>query len=168
MTIKTTAVLPALLTGVCALVGTAFAQQGPGAKPGAIPAAPDFVLSICNKSQEPFALVAIGVSIPQKGPGERPTHIQGWWKVAQGACARVGTVPGPGFIFHARTDGKVTWGGQKTVQLCVNLKDAFTGRLESFSKLPKQCPDGQVLAPFTFVQVPAGAKTHNLTLNPVR
>lgn len=163
-----------VLLCACLSGGAAVAQQGPGPGPSGPKANPglaskgtefpEFDLSVCNKSQEPMAFVAIGSRISKAGPGEHETRVQGWWKVPQGQCTKIGKLPTPGFIFHARTVGNVGWSGKIATQICVNLNDAFNATIGS-SKPATECPSGQALIPFSFVGVPSTSATFDLRLN---
>jgi uncharacterized membrane protein len=162
-----------------ACFSSAALAQAPGPSPGGKPApspgtAPspgqgvpaEFVLTVCNKTKE-LALAAVGSRIPQSGPGEHPTRVQGWWKVPPGECTNIGTLPDPGFLIHLRSARGMTasFKDRPSVPLCVNIKDAFTATVTSFKQETKQCPPEQALVTFHMFEV-GQARTYTVTLNP--
>jgi len=172
--------LSAILILVVCFSSAALAQApgpGPGSKPGpgpgtgpgpgpgtGVPA--EFVLMVCNKAKE-LAFTAVGARVPQSGPGEHPTRIQGWWQVPPGECTKIGTLPDPGFLIHLRTARGMTvsFKDRPSVPLCVNIKDAFTSTVTSFKQETKQCPPEQALVTFHMFEV-GKARTYTVNLNP--
>jgi hypothetical protein len=140
---------------------------GPGTAPSpgkGVPA--EFVLTVCNKSKE-LTLAAVGSRIPQSGPGEHPTRVQGWSKVPPGECTKIGTFPDPGFLIHLRSARGMTasFKDRPSVPLCVDIKGDFTATVASFKQETKQCPPEQALVMFHMFEV-GQARTYTVTLNP--
>jgi uncharacterized membrane protein len=89
-----------------ATMGLFGADRAMASEPEAIGGAERvFDFSVCNRTRAETS-VAISARL---APDSKEFVVAGWWKVAAGACRKIGSYPRGHFYMHAQS-GRTTWG----------------------------------------------------------
>ena len=138
-------------------VGPGGGGPGGGGPGGAAPT-PNFVLRMCNKTNDvPVIFVATASVAGQQ------FRAQGWTQVPAGQCVPVGSFQRPTVHWHARSPSGVTWGDIKSgVDLCVNLNGGFD---YSWDGSARTCAQSESGVPFVKLDIQPNVNTFDMNLN---
>ena len=132
---------------------------GPGGGgPGGAAPTPNFVLRMCNKTNDvPVIFVATASVVGQQ------FRAQGWTQVPAGQCVPVGSFQRPTVHWHARSPSGITWGDIKSgVDLCVNLNGGFD---YSWDGSPRTCAQSESGVPFVKLDIQPNVNTFDMSLH---